>query len=97
MNELLESELLNLLGELEKQLGELKEKRRLYFSFEYKDIRKMADNEERAEYLRHCKQRKSYGGTYKRLEKNENALIQLQFAVVQLKLIIAKASGLFSS
>jgi hypothetical protein len=87
MNKLLEKELLAVQAKLQKELDELREKKEIFFSFEYLDTRKMTEVE-KADYENRMKINHSFGKTVKHLNKNIERLVALEFSVAELEVLL---------
>jgi hypothetical protein len=87
--EILKPELTKLLDKLEKELKDLRTKRDVFMDFEYLDTRKMTQ-EEKEDYQKRMKIHLDFGKTVKKLNYHADRIPSLEFAIIQLKLIIAK-------
>jgi len=87
MNKLLKKELLAVQAKLQKELDELREKKAVFFAFEYLDTRKMTEVE-KANYTNRMKIHFSFGKTKRQLDKSVERLISLEFSVVELNVLL---------
>jgi hypothetical protein len=87
MNKLLEKELLAVQAKLQKELDELREKKEIFFSFEYLDTRKMTEVE-KTDYEERMKKHFSFGKNMRQLNKSIERLVALEFSVAELEVLL---------